>query len=421
MASSKSVIVVGAGVIGLCTAFYLMRKGHRVTILERGGRDHDFCSLGNAGYISPSHIIPLASPGMPMLGLKMLLKPDSPFHIQPRLSWDLIRWAWKFYLASNPGHVDRSAPLLRDLNMASRRLYLDFAREFGNEFGLEEKGMLLLCKTEHALEDEKKLAKRAQSLGMSADFLSPEETERLEPNIRMDIRGAVYFPDDCHLSPRTFIAQLTRHLEESGVHFRWNSEVTGWQTSNLGIESVSCSSGDYSADEYIIAGGAWSSKIARQLGVSLPMQAGKGYSFKLPSPKWRPSVSAIFIEARVAVTPMGSSVQFGGTMDITGLDQAMRIDPLRVNAIRKAIPLYYPDYKASDFDGLPSWTGMRPCSPDGLPYVGRIKKHANLSVGAGHAMLGMSLGPITGKILAETISEETTEIHSELLRPERYG
>lgn len=419
VSTSKSILIVGGGVIGLCVAHYARRKGHRVILVERGAPDHDSCSLGNAGMIVPSHFTPLAAPGMISYGLKAMWNPESPFYIRPRLSSELVNWGLKFARAATPERVVKAAPVLRDLNLASRQCYVELAEARDNDFCLQQKGLLMLCKTELALHEEAEVAKRANALGIPAEVLTPEETARLEPNVRMDIAGAVYFPKDCHLSPNRFVAGLTKQLQAEGVTFHWGTEVTGWRASNGRVQSVITSQGELQADEYVIAGGAWSPHVARGLGVSLPMQAGKGYSLTLPQPRWLPEICAIFVEARVAVTPMAGALRFGGTMEITGLDES--INPARVRGIVNAAPRYFPEFSADDFAGVQPWRGLRPCSPDGLPYIGKIKRYANLSVATGHAMMGLSLGPITGKLMAQMLSDEPPEIDLGMLGPERFA
>jgi D-amino-acid dehydrogenase len=418
MAQSKSILVIGGGVIGLCTAYYAMQKGHQVILVERGAPDHDCCSLGNAGMIVPSHFVPLAAPGMVALGLRMLFNPEGPFAIRPRLNRELFSWAWKFYRAANAAHVARSAPLLRDLNLASRRCFEELSELPGHDFGLVRKGLLMLCKTEQMLHEEAKTAETAHQLGMPAEVLTPEQAAKLDPGLRMDVAGAVYFPLDCHLSPQRFTATLTRALEANGATLRWSTPVTGWRVGQGRIYAVQTEHGELSAEEYVLAGGAWSPEIVRGLDVNLLMQAGKGYSLTLAKPKRLPSLCSILTEARVAVTPMGDTLRFGGTMEIAGLDES--INPARVNGILKSIPQYFPEFGPEDFRDVPVWRGLRPCSPDGLPYLGRFGRYANLSVATGHAMMGLSLGPITGKLLAEILSGEKPSVEVAALSPDRY-
>ena len=415
----KSVLIVGGGVIGLFTAYYANRRGYKVTVVERGGPDHEGCSLGNAGMIVPSHFVPLAAPGMVALGLKMLPNPEGPFAIRPALDPDLLDWCWKFMRSCTEEHVRRSSPVLRDLNLASRACYEELASMPGHDFGLMRRGLLMLCKQPETLHEESKLAETACRLGLSAEVLGPEQAAKLDPGIRMDVAGAVYFAQDCHLTPRRLIAGLVRELENDGVRFHWNTEVLALLAGNDAVEGAATSEGTIAADETVIAGGAWSSRLARPLGLKLPLQAGKGYSLSLDRPRRLPDLCSILTEARVAVTPMGDALRFAGTMEITGLDQS--VNRARVNGIIKSIPRYFPEFQTDDFAGVPVWSGLRPCSPDGLPYIGRFRQYANLSIATGHAMMGVSLGPITGKVMAELIANESPSIPIDLLSPDRYA
>ena len=418
-ALSKRIVIIGGGVIGLCAAHYALGRGHRVIVLERGAGDHDSCSLGNAGMIVPSHFTPLAAPGMVALGLKWMWNPESPFYVKPRLDWDLIAWGLKFWRAATPAHVRRAAPLIRDLSFASRALFEELASQPGFDFGLEKRGLLMLCKTPHALDEEAQTAAKARALGIAAEVLDPKAAAALEPGVRMHIAGAVLFPQDCHLTPQRFMADLQRAVTGAGGEIVFDSEVTGWRFESRKIVAARTARGENAGDEFVLCGGAWSPGIARGLRLSLPMQAGKGYSLTLAQPRQLPKLCAIFSEARVAVTPMDGALRFGGTMEIAGMDE--RINPRRVTGIIKSVPQYYPDFSADDFVGLRPWSGLRPCSPDGLPYLGRTRAYENLSLATGHAMMGLSLGPITGQLIAEIVSGENPAHDLALLDPDRYA
>jgi len=415
---SKRILIIGAGVIGLSTAYYCAKKGHRVTVLDRSAEQRDGCSFGNAGMVVPSHFIPLAAPGMVTLGLKWMWNPESPFYIKPRLDRELLSWGWKFWRAAKAKRVRQAAPLLRDLNFASRDCFEELAGLPDNNFGLVKKGLLMLCKSQHSLDEEAKTAGQAKQLGIPVEVLDAKQTAALDPDVRMDIAGSVYFPKDCHMSPNRFMAVLKAQLDKLCANFSWASEVTGFKQSDNRITAVRTSQGEFSADEFVLCGGAWSPVIARGLRLNLPLQAGKGYSLTLPKPRQLPQVCAIFNEARVAVTPMGSSLRFGGTMEVAGLNED--INPVRVQGIIKSVPKYYPEFTSDDFREIKPWCGLRPCSPDGLPYVGRTSRYTNLSIATGHAMMGLSLGPITGKLMAQIISDEIPAFDLTLLNPDRY-
>ena len=418
---NRRVLIIGGGVIGLATAYYCTRRGWDVTLVERRSAQRDGCSFGNAGMIVPSHFIPLAAPGMVALGLKWMWNPESPFYIKPRLSLELLDWLYQFWRASTPEHVRRAAPLLRDLNFASRAAYAELAALPGHDFGLVQKGLLMLCQTQHGLDEEAKTAAQAVALGIPAEVLDARQTAALDPAVRMSVAGSVYFPKDCHLQPDRFVATLQNQLIAAGAELIWDREVTGWRHgTGSNLQAVRLDDGrEVSADEFVICGGSWSPGMVRELRLHLPIQAGKGYSLTLPRPRQLPQICAIFTEARMAVTPMGGTLRFGGTMEISGLNEA--IAPRRVRGIINAVSGYYPDFTPADFAGIAPWRGLRPCSPDGLPYLGRTSRYANLTLATGHAMMGMSLAPITGKLVAEIISGERPALDLSLLSPDRYS
>ena len=419
MAESKHVVVIGGGVIGLCTAYYCARRGHRVTVIDRESEQHEGCSYGNAGLVVPSHFVPLAAPGMVALGLKWMWNPESPFYIKPRFDARLLNWADKFWQAANAEHVTRSAPLLRDLNYASRALFEEFADPSGNDFGLVKRGLLVLCKTQRTLDHEAGFAEQANQLGVPAEVLDAKQTAERDPGIRMDVAGSVYFPKDCHLTPARFMARLKQQINKFGIVIQWNTEVTGFTRDGSRLALVQTSKDEIEADEFVLAAGSWSSELTRPLGLKIPMQAGKGYSLTIPKPRELPQLSSILTEARVAVTPMDGSLRFAGTMEIAGFNQ--EINPVRVQGIIKSVQKYLPEFTPQDFENVKPWCGLRPCSPDGLPYVGRTRCFGNLTVATGHAMMGLSLGPITGKLASEIISGEKPSFDLTLLNPDRYA
>jgi D-amino-acid dehydrogenase len=416
---SERVAIVGGGVIGLCAAVYCAERGFRTTLIERHGPRRDGCSFGNAGMVCPSHFIPLAAPGMVALGLKWMWNAKSPFYIKPRADWDLARWGYWFWRSATARHVAAAAPLLRDLGLGSRVEFESLEKRLRLGFGLERKGLFMLCQTEHALEEESKVAEQARALGIPAEILDARQTAEREPGARMQIAGSVRFPKDCHLIPDQFLAALEARATELGVEWQWGTEIVGWRTDAGSVVSARTTSGEIRADAFVLCGGSWSPRLGNELSLKLPMQAGKGYSLTLRNPRQLPNTCAILAEARVAVTPMGGALRFGGTMEIAGLNE--RVNPLRVRGIVESAIRYYPDFRAEDFEGIEPWRGLRPVTPDGLPYLGRSGRWPNLVVATGHAMLGLSLAPITGKIVAQLLAGEKPEADLSLLAPERFG
>jgi D-amino-acid dehydrogenase len=410
-------VIVGAGVIGLCAAFYCVARGWRVTVIERNGPDRDGCSFGNTGMVVPSHFVPLSAPGMVGLALRWMWNPASPFYIKPRASWDLIDWGLKFWGAANEAQMRRGGKLLRDLALASRDCYAELTSQ-ADDFGFAARGLLALCRTEHALEEEARAAELARELGITAEVLDAKQTAAREPGIRMDVAGSVYFPQDGNLAPDQLIQSMERRLANAGVELAWNTEMTGWRIEGGKIRAAKAGSRELEADDFLLCAGSWSPALARQLDLSLPLQPGKGYSLTLQRPRKVPQLCALLTEARVAVSPMSGALRFGGTMELAGLNED--INPIRVRGIAEAALRYYPELTPEDFAGVQPWRGLRPCSPDGLPYVGRPKQLANLVVATGHAMLGITLGPITGKLCAQILSGERPALDITLLSPDRY-
>jgi D-amino-acid dehydrogenase len=414
----SQVVVLGAGVVGLCCAYYARQQGLEVTVLERHGPDYEGSSFGNAGMIVPSHFVPLAAPGVITQGFRWLLDAESPFYVKARPDLELLNWAYQFWRHSTAAHVEKASPLLLELHLASRKLYEDLAKTL-KPFGFEHKGLLLLCHSDDGLAKEAKAAKQANHLGMKTELLDRAGVAKLEPKLEMNVVGGVYYPEDAHLNPKSFMLSLREWLEQNGVQILWNQALTGWHREGKKIKAVRTARGDLEAEQLVLSAGIWSKDLLKELHLNLPMQAGKGYSMVLEDPPQPFTIPAILSEAKVAITPLGEAVRFGGTMEIVGLEE--RINLSRVQGIIKAALNYFPAYKASDFKDKPIWYGFRPCSPDGLPYLGKSSVFDNLFVATGHAMLGLSLGPITGKLISELLQDKMPSLALQALRPERFS
>jgi D-amino-acid dehydrogenase len=410
------IVVIGGGIIGLSSAYYLHKAGHQVTIIEKAS-PQDGCSFGNAGMIVPSHFIPLAAPGMMSKGIRWMFNSESPFYVKPRLNLDLLTWGWQFYKHANDQHVQRSSTALKEIHLLSKKLYGEWARELPFDFGYHERGLLMLYQTAAAEHEEKETARFANQIGMEAHLLAPQEVQKLEPDVRVNARGAVYFPGDAHVTPQLLVTQLKTFLSGQGVSFI-NEAVTRLETSDGRVKKVITGTQAFEAEEVILAAGIWSSEISKQLNLSLPMQAGKGYSFTLPDIKNNTRIPSIFLEARVAVTPMGNSLRFGGTMEIAGIDANINMN--RVKGIVDSISKYYPEMNVELPKKENVWYGLRPCPPDGLPFIGRSKKIKNLVIATGHSMMGLSLGPATGKLVGEFIDHQQTSVPCHAFNPERF-
>lgn len=409
------VIVVGAGIVGLSCAWYLRQTGHKVTIVDKGTPVGDRCSLGNSGIIVPSHFVPLAAPGMIWSGMKMLARKDSPFRIKPSLDADLATWCLMFRAHCNLSHVEICAPVLLDMHLQSKSCYKQFAEIWDNGFGFQSKGMLMLCNSEKGLHEESEVAKMAIALGLEAQVLGKVETQELEPDLKMSIKGSVFFPDDAHLSPHVFVSSLQIALFEAGVEFRWgqsvDSLISGAKTGvRIGFQELL-------ADAVIVSAGVSSGRLAKTIELRLPLQPGKGLSFATTNPLTNISRALLLKEARVAVTPMIGGIRFGGTMELGEWNQ--EVDPIRLSGMKRSILEFLPqfNFNSRSESELPVWTGLRPCSPDGMPYIGATKKAPGIFFATGHGMMGVSLGPITGKLIVDAI--DGISCH-ETLSPDRF-
>ena len=423
MKKERKITIIGGGIIGLFSAYYLVKAGYKVEIIDQSD-GVDGCSHGNAGMVVPSHFIPLAAPGMLEKGIKWMFDAESPFYVKPRLNWDLVRWGYQFYKSATQKKVNEAIPALRDFGLLSKQLYHDVAQENAFSFNYEEKGLLMLCKSHETWEEEAKVAEIANQIGIKAHVVGSSEIQKLEPTAGVDALGGVFYSGDAHLSPNLLVKQLRSYLEKEGVVFMFTTQVEDVVVSNQEISSLVLRKGEestlHSVQELVVAGGAWSSTLAKKMNFFMPLQAGKGYSVSLSQKEaQRIQIPSILLEARVAVTPMGEeTIRFGGTMEIGGAPN--EIDMRRVKGIIQSIPKYYRNYSISMPKKEEVWHGLRPCAPDGLPYVGKLKTLKNVIIASGHAMMGLSLAPATGLIVSELIEDKKPSIELELYQPERF-
>ncbi|MFN0033815.1 MAG: NAD(P)/FAD-dependent oxidoreductase [Saprospiraceae bacterium] len=435
--------IIGGGIIGLSTAYYLQQEGWDVTVLERGDLTEG-CSFGNMGYLSPSHFAPLAQPGVISQGILWMFKQKSPFYVRPALSWGLADWGMKFVRACNAAHVERSAKPMAELLLLSRDLTAAWEQSGEMNFEYEPKGCINYFQTAKYEKGELENVHTGRELGMQIEVLSREQCQALEPELPPDVRGGAWYKDDAMLYPNELMRQLPALLKKRGAKIIRNAKVVGIQKENGKITAVKyrdlsegpserlTSSETLTAlDLVVLAAGSWSQPLAKMMGEYLPMMPGKGYSMTVDVPHQPLRYPCILLEAKVAITPWAKRLRIGSTMEIGAMND--RILFPRVQGILEAVPRFFPGYaddpvfrELTDFEKLKEnmrekiWFGYRPLSADGLPYIGFAKKTENLMIATGHAMLGLSMAAATGKLVSEMASGKPTSIGVGAFDPGRY-
>ena len=411
----KEVVIIGGGIIGLCSAYYLQKEGHQVALIDQYDISNG-ASFVNAGYITPSHIIPLSSPGIITKGLKWMFNPASPFYVKPRLEKDFLAWAWNFKKSATSAKVERAIPIIEEINLLSRGLFEEFKKDPFYKFHYTRQGLLMAYQTDAAGEAEWEVGKKAIDLGLEVKHLNAQELKEFEPDVKTHMKGAVYFGCDAHSTPGEFMQELVADLKQKGVNFYLNQEVKDLVFKNKKIEAIKTGGQLIRGDEFVLAGGAWSPALANKIGLKLSLQAGKGYRINVRR-ETKIKMPTILLEAKVAVTPMNGFTRFAGTMELGGINH--KINTVRVNAIAAAANRYYPEIEISQTEKDEATCGLRPCSPDGLPYIGKSEKCENLIFATGHAMMGWSLGPITGKLVSEISSGRKLSMDVAPFHPDR--
>jgi len=412
----KSILIIGGGIQGRCAAYYLVKEGFNVKIIDPK-TDDTGASYVNAGYLTPSHIISIANKGMIKKGLKWMFNSTSPFYLKPRLDLDFIDWLWKFYQSATPGNVERSIPVIRDINILSKDLYSDMhnSMEMGN-FQLDESGVLMLYKTNKAGDHEAAVAQRLIADGLDVSLLNRQQLDQLQPDLNEEVLGAIHYKCDAHTTPTELMPKLKTYLESKGVEFI-HEEVIDFRYDGSSIKEAITTQNNYAAEAVVMAAGSWSQGILKKLKLHMPIQAGKGYRIDLYR-ETPVKYSAIFLEAKCAITPMKGFTRFAGTMELSGINNKVRKE--RVEAIAKASENHYNNLKITEEEKNAARFGNRPVSPDGLPYIGKSKDFDNLYLATGHAMMGWSLAPATGKLISELLTNKKTSMSIEAFHPDRF-
>lgn len=411
----KNVIVIGGGIIGVCSAYFLQKSGHQVTLVDQSDMNHG-ASYINAGYVCPSHLTPLAAPGVLKQGVRWMLNQKSPLYVKPRLNADFLKWSRAFYSSCSAKNVTKGIPAIKSIALLGKELYTEIKEEEKLSFDIENKGLLMICQTEKMLEEEIEIAHMAEKEGLSIEVLSPNDISNKQPNTTIKAKGAVLYLGDQHMIPSQFMNEIKGNLQKSGVQFLLNEKVEDISVSDAKIVDIQTTQQVLKAEEYVFAAGAWTPSLSKKTGVSLLVQAGKGYSINTDQDIGI-TIPSILCESKIAVTPMKNFTRFAGTMEIAGINQT--INTARVEAIAMASKRYFTDLQLSPKEKKEASCGLRPVSPDGLPYIGKSKKCKNLTIATGHAMMGWTMGPSTGKLVAELISGKKPSIPIDAFHPDR--
>ena len=419
---SQHVVVIGGGVIGAACAYYLSRAGVRVTIIERGqfGRG---CSHGNCGYVSPSHVFPIAQPGVVAKSLKSMLKKNSPFYIKPRLNWALWSWLFRFWRRCNPRDMLAAGHAIHDLLQASRKRYDDLMRDERLDCDWEARGLLFVLKSQegfaHFAEKDREIR---EEYGLAAVPYEGEKLNALEPALLPGLAGGWLYECDAHLRSDKLMPELRRMLTARGVTIREQCDFRGFDNDSsrataAGIRSESSREEKLAADFFVVATGAWTPLLNDALGCKIPIQPGKGYSMTMPRPKICPKYPMLLEEHRVGVTPFASGYRLGSTMEFAGYDTTL--NRTRLELLKAGAKHYLHEPYAEPV--LEEWYGWRPMTYDSVPIIDFSPRYANVLVAAGHSMLGLSMATGTGKLVAELLLRQTPHVDPTPYSLRRFG
>jgi D-amino-acid dehydrogenase len=403
---SPDVVIIGGGAIGTSTALELASRGAAVTLLERGPELAAGCSAGNAGLICPSHSTPLANPTAVRNGLRWMLKRDSPFYLKPRPG--ALPWLARFLLAAK--RAEAGARVIRGLALASLELHAELARRV--DTGFERRGVLNVYTSEETLAAGRREAEHSGLRFESLD--SAQAAFDFEPALGPGTHGALYYRDEAHCDPLRFVQAVGQEAVALGADIRTGTEARLRRTG--GALVVETRDGDLRPRVVVLAAGAWAGRLARAVGIFLPLEGGKGYHVDLEPTERDPRLPTWLQESWVMVTPLPGRLRLAGTLELAGLD--LCIDRVRADAVRRGGVRALPGLEGRRI--LDVWAGLRPCTPDGLPAIGRPAGLDGLIVATGHAMKGTSLAPVTARLVAELVAGETPSHDLDPLSPGRF-
>ncbi|MEM7797713.1 MAG: FAD-dependent oxidoreductase [Chloroflexota bacterium] len=416
MRQKSEVLVIGGGVIGVCSALYLTRAGYQVTLLEK----KDICSgasHGNACWIAVAHSEPVAAPGVITQGLKWLLDNKSPFYIKPRINLDLMRWLWQFRKASTVEQAERGTRINLALSRQSLSLYKELVEE-GLAFDFAQKGLLHVHLSEKAKKAGKAELSRLKRFGIEGRMLRKHELKTLEPGLSAEIESGTFYPEPAQVRPHKMVQAIATQAEKEGACIHTGIAVKRLETRSGEVVAVHTDRGLFSGDHVVLAAGAWTSILAKSLGIYLCMEPAKGYSLtaKRPTPLHGPSRAVSVDDYKLAVSPLGPNFRFSSTLALAGFDPSINRKRLATNS--EGLNRVYSGME--DLKVIETWSGYRPLTADSLPIIGKMPGLDNLIFATGHGMLGMTQGSVTGKLVSQIVANERTSVDLNPLRPNRF-
>ncbi len=416
MTQRSEVLILGAGVIGLSSAYFLAKAGREVIVLDQGlpgcGASH-----GNCGTITPSHAPPLAKPGMLRQAVTWMVQSDAPFYVRPRLDPVLWRWLWQFARRCNWEDFEQALNAKARLLLTSRRLLGELIKSEALDCEFAESGHLTVFRDPAALAAFDWWPRALRSVGIEVHALDGDALRTREPTLRPEVIGGYDTPIDAEFRPDLYVAGLARAVRALGVRIVSDTQVTGFARGLDRIERVNAGTDDYAADHIVLALGAWSPLLARQLGLRLPIQPGKGYSITSNVPKRSPSVPIVCRERSVAITPWRDSYRVGSTMEFSGYDDSL--NRTRLEALVRGAAEYVVDPIGTA--RVEEWCGWRPMTYDDLPIIGAAPGIKNLMLATGHGMLGMSMSAATGLLVADLLCGRPPQVDPAPYAPTRFG
>ena len=414
---TERIAIVGGGIVGIACAHYLSGAGYAVTVIDQD-RIGGGCSHGNCGHICASHVLPLNEPANLLAALGSLVNPRAPFRVKPQWRPALLRWFWEFARRCNHRHALSAGGAMKSILDASIREYeaLFQAGEFEAQW--QPLGLLYVLRTRPGMERfAAQDAMLRDTFGVAARRLEGSELPEFEPALRPGLAGGFLYDGDAFLRPDALTGNWTRWLASRGVRFEEGRRVQGVEKTAGEITRLLTDTGEVTADHYVFASGAWSTAVAADLGCPVPIEPGKGYSITTTRPRTCPRHAMLFAEHRVGATPFDDGFRLGSMMEFSGFDAT--IPSRRIQQLIDSARHYL--HEPAGEEVLETWCGWRPMTWDSLPVIGAVPGLANGVLATGHHMLGMTMAPATGRLVAEIIGERPTHIDPAPYSPARFS